>query len=339
MFQKHLVLLLVFGLSLMVVSQAGAQSNVSGASSSATAQGVANAANNFIAGQSTGIYIEHGGSFFPASNTASGSPDDPYHTSSHGVVDSNSHSKIDAGNSYRQFPNAAEITYPGMPSYFGETPGRPLFQPVEDLLKYRPYWFTVADLQQLIASDNMKVTVTSHYGLEMIDDAKMVKVLRNGELKAAEKENRIMKTCTVLVRAKDLEADSATCFYQALLTAAKNKANAVVISGEGTVRKVVTKGWGIGVNTSGATLNGNGELGTITSGGTGWSKGKAGNVDLPWIRIHGVKVDGLENTAKGESYYRHLQLKGVTEKQTAKRSVTDFQVQLASSEKKLLHAF
>ncbi len=74
----------------------------------------------------------------------------------------------------------------------------------------------------------------------------------------------------------------------ALVRAMNKGINAVDIMSEGANRELYANGWGIGVNTSGASVNDlkGSAVSGVAGGGTGWSSSTSGFHQLPWIQGH-----------------------------------------------------
>lgn len=62
-------------------------------------------------------------------------------------------------------------------------------------------------------------------------------------------------------------------------------ATSLLITGQGATKQLKTKGWGIGISHSTSTISDSQSTGTVSSGGTGYSTGKAGNVEYPWLQL------------------------------------------------------
>jgi hypothetical protein len=80
---------------------------------------------------------------------------------------------------------------------------------------------------------------------------------------------------------------------QAALDALREGADVLQIVAQGASRDTETSGWGIGFNTTQATMMG-GSTGSgganVSSGGTGYSTAWAGMRDKPWIQANALKA-------------------------------------------------
>ena len=65
---------------------------------------------------------------------------------------------------------------------------------------------------------------------------------------------------------------------------------------EGVLRKMHATGWGIGISFTGATMSTGQKLGTMSTGGTGWSTGTSGYIDRPWLQALVLKVEVPKGT-------------------------------------------
>lgn len=83
--------------------------------------------------------------------------------------------------------------------------------------------------------------------------------------------------------------------YATALEALRKGCNVLQLTAQGAAKDAISSGWGIGFNSTYSTITGGGGnggqgIGTVTSGGTGYSKARAGSRDLPWLQGMGLVV-------------------------------------------------
>lgn len=91
----------------------------------------------------------------------------------------------------------------------------------------------------------------------------------------------------VTARATAMDATMVNVLANAALDALRKGANVIHFSAQGAVRDVFSKGWGIGIGTTFASImdsKGDQDRSGVAYGGTGFSSAKAGTRDLPWLQ-------------------------------------------------------
>ena len=89
----------------------------------------------------------------------------------------------------------------------------------------------------------------------------------------------------VTARSDDGDTTSVEVMAKAALAAMNAGANVIHFSAQGAVRDVVASGWGIGFNTTQASLHSNTNSDSnVTSAGMGYSRATAGTRDKPWLQ-------------------------------------------------------
>ena len=91
----------------------------------------------------------------------------------------------------------------------------------------------------------------------------------------------------------DRKTDMMEVVAGAALAALREGADVLQIVAQGAARDTETSGWGIGFNTTQATMLNGGSQGeggaNVSSGGTGYSSAWAGMRDKPWIQANALK--------------------------------------------------
>jgi hypothetical protein len=87
------------------------------------------------------------------------------------------------------------------------------------------------------------------------------------------------------VVADDFETNTVEIMAIAAMGGLDINADAVYIMAYGGDKESKSSGWGVGMNSSVATINGNSDLSTVSSGGMGYSSGKAGLKTKPWVHV------------------------------------------------------
>jgi hypothetical protein len=87
--------------------------------------------------------------------------------------------------------------------------------------------------------------------------------------------------------------------YATALEALRKGCNVLQLTAQGAAKDAISSGWGIGFNSTYSTISGGGGnggqgIGTVSSGGTGYSKARAGSRDLPWLQGMGLVVSDSE---------------------------------------------
>lgn len=188
---------------------------------------------------------------------------------------------------YRGFNNPAEITYPGMPGYFGQaTPGSS-FQSAKTALIYKDV-FTEDELTKL-AKDafGSKVIVTPL--VDKVDDkdkAEFVKMM----LRKPGEDLKVEVVGYITVKATGKNTVSMEILAEAALAARDLGANVIHITAEGVDRELNAFGWGVGLSYTRASISDSEQGGGVAAGGTGISGGSAGYADMPWFQVFALKV-------------------------------------------------
>jgi len=201
-------------------------------------------------------------------------------------------------NDGRQFANPGSVGYGPVLNYFGQPLPSEGFQPVEQLLMYSS-WFTEGALESMLkgvedAEAEFKVANVNIAAAKLAgDDATkwiMVVISREKYVGAD-----VGFKGFITARSDDKRTTMVEVMAKAALTAVKNGCNVIHFTAQGAVRDVMASGWGIGFNTTQATLMGGSDNsgGNVSSGGMGYSSARAGTRDLPWLQGFGLVDNDL----------------------------------------------
>ena len=188
----------------------------------------------------------------------------------------------------RGFPIGTEVKYGPMPSYFGPDKPGPNTMDLRMILEMKQEW----------NRDCLKVTGSN---AKTNTRARFFEPTR----KRLGKEFKARKTDTinihlglpptdarlagvVMVRARDTKATTLEIMADAARSALDIPGATMYIVAYSSTKVVKSGGWGIGFHSSAATMNGTNDLGSVTSGGTGFSTGEAGYQDKPWMHAYVV---------------------------------------------------
>lgn len=190
----------------------------------------------------------------------------------------------------RGFAISSEMVYPALPGYFGEaTPGH-RFIPLAKLLAFDTVW-TIEEAKSMLdgstGSKDVQIRYLVSIGKEVASES-----IVTCAIKAPDKVKSPKRIAYGTIVATGKDSISADVLAKTLVAASKAGANYIQFLAEGVNREVTASGFGIGFNHTNADLkgSGNGSSG-VSSGGTGYSYGKAGYVDKPWLQFAFFKVD------------------------------------------------
>lgn len=186
------------------------------------------------------------------------------------------------GEGYRGFANQAEISYPGMPSYFGPAVRNGNVRGVKSIIMYKDT-FTRADVQDLL--DGVDVDENRHVPQVEKKDTDTLKVV----LVPPGKEDVLRQCAIVNARATDEDASSVNALAAAIMAALDAGADTLLITAEGAGCKLKSNGWGIGLAWTTSVINSAENTGSTGSGGMGITGGTAGYHSLPWVQ--GIALD------------------------------------------------
>ena len=196
------------------------------------------------------------------------------------------------GDSYSRtgMPIAPQMTYPGMPSYFGPATNQPNYMTAGVITMFKKT-YSRAEVEALLSSNhgfkhlNARVNIftdTIPSKERMVDD-KVTVLLRKPE-------GNFAPVGYITIYANSSERDSVDVFFNALETALNTlEVEDVLVVGEGAMNVLKSWGAGIGLSYTQAFLkdgnnSGNASGGSGT-GGTGISWGEAGYRAKPWMQL------------------------------------------------------
>lgn len=176
-----------------------------------------------------------------------------------------------------------DVVYPGIPNlFFPPVDKGPQYLKESVVTKYKTSW-TAEELAVRADGKNIKI----------ITDAPVVPEDKRAAVVVYKGDQRVVKQVDILCVYTDGEkANSEDVFEEAAAKARAIGANAIEFIGDGVTPEMKTSGWGIGFNVTGAAIAG-GEQATsiLSSGGTGYSTGKAKYNKLPWGQFYALVVE------------------------------------------------
>ena len=192
----------------------------------------------------------------------------------------------------RGFPIPGRVGYGPVINYYGKPLPTSQFRPVESLLMYANI-FSEGALEQIVAKGTDFIheleivqgpdqQVRASYGE---GEVRWIKVIATTKMQA---DHGLIGYATS--EADDRKTSMLEVMAQAALDAIRAGADVLQITAQGASRDTETSGWGIGFNTTQATMMGSGaDYGNVSSGGTGYSTAWAGMRDKPWIQANVLK--------------------------------------------------
>lgn len=185
-----------------------------------------------------------------------------------------------------------QMTYPGLPSYFGPATNQPNYMKAGLITMFKKS-FSRAEVEALLSSNNsllgsrLKARVNVFTGPVAKDDRLSddnVTVLLN------KPEGNYAPVGYITIYSKSAERDSVDVFYNALETALNTlEVEEVLVVGEGAMNVLQSWGVGIGLSYTQAFLKDGNNKGDATggsgTGGTGISWGEAGYRAKPWMQL------------------------------------------------------
>ncbi len=215
----------------------------------------------------------------------------------------------------RPFAIPGEVNYGPLINYYGKPLPSEGFQRVEELIMYG-CWFTEGALQSMLekvedAEAEFK-TVNSPNNVER-SNTRWIKII----IQKAKVENAKL-VGYVTARSDDRRTTMTEVMAKAALEALQNGCNVIHFTAQGAVRDAESFGWGIGFNTTAATINSNdgGDFSTVSSGGFGISKGTAGMRDKPWLQGFGLVVEGLDYPEEAKAEMEEAKEEAKSDEQT-----------------------
>lgn len=186
----------------------------------------------------------------------------------------------------RDFAIPGHVNYPGLVPYFGESTDGHRFISVTTLLMYNDVW-RVEDARNMLKGFKGKKDIQIRNMIHTKDVVKtdIVKFIT----KPANGSN-LVPIAIGSVAAMNGKSISADVLAKIIVAASERGATHIQILAEGKNRNIVASGWGIGFNATHSQLHeSDNSRGSVGSGGTGYSTGKSGYEDYPWIQFFLLK--------------------------------------------------
>jgi len=196
--------------------------------------------------------------------------------------------------SERPFPSGQGTNFGPVLNYYGKPLPSAAFRPVENLLKYGNV-FSEGALREIIKGGKFIHELEIVRGPEQQVRAKYEK----GEIRWIKiiASNAVLEDHGLIgqgtCEANNRKTDMLEVMARAALDALCEGADVLQIVAQGASRDTESSGWGIGFNTTQATIfDGTGAAASsnLTSGGTGYSQAWAGSRDKPWIQTNALKA-------------------------------------------------
>lgn len=197
----------------------------------------------------------------------------------------------------RAFPIPGTARFGPVINYYGKPLPGSQFRPVESLLMYANIFSEGALEEVLTKGKNADIIVD----LNVVrgSDVQVRASYEKGETRwikivatpAYQKDHGLIGYVTC--ESDDRKTDMMEVMAAAGLEAIREGADVLQIVAQGAARDTETSGWGIGFNSTQATMLDGGSTGSgganVSSGGTGYSKAWAGMRDKPWIQANALK--------------------------------------------------
>jgi hypothetical protein len=198
----------------------------------------------------------------------------------------------------RAFPIPGRVGYGPVINYYGKPLPTAGFRPVESLLMYANI-FSEGALESIITRGSNADLITDLNIVRGKDvqvrasyekgEARWIKIVATTEM---QKDHGLIGYITC--EADDRKTDMMEVVAGAALEALREGADVLQIVAQGASRDTETSGWGIGFNTTQATMLDGGSTGSgganVSSGGTGYSAAWAGMRDKPWLQANALKA-------------------------------------------------
>lgn len=190
------------------------------------------------------------------------------------------------GHGYRGFANQADISYPGMPSYFGPAVRNGNVRSVKSIIMYKDT-FTRADVEGLLkgvdVDESRHVPEVKDEDKKDTDTVKVVLLPPDKSL--------VERQCGIIdAKATKESASSVNALAAAINSALEVGADTLFITAEGAGCKLKSNGWGVGLAWTTSVINTAENTGSTGSGGMGITGGSAGYHSLPWVQGIALKL-------------------------------------------------
>lgn len=182
------------------------------------------------------------------------------------------------GKGYRGFPEPGNATYPNTPGFYANPTRGSLFVEIKNFLNYKDE-FTFDD------TVNMNKDVGDFKAIPTFmtsDPEKVYKGIVKGYVNRVEDAEVLG---FVSIGAKDPNITSVGILGVITKIVRERGGNAFHINGDGVERELRASGWGVSLTGTHASISSGETAGNIVSPGLGYSEGKAGYKDLPWMQV------------------------------------------------------
>lgn len=188
----------------------------------------------------------------------------------------------DTVNVPRSFATGVEMTFPNLGTHYGPDAADGSVLPLPAILSIKPTW-TRATLKANL----------SHTDMKMRSRAFVPRLRGKGnsldtiEVKVGLPDPAAKLVGITVVEADDIYTTNLELMSQAALDAlSMTSADTVYIVIDGASRVTKASGWGVGFNqTVSSVAGGDARNAGVSTGGTGYSSGKAGYRQVPWIQV------------------------------------------------------
>jgi hypothetical protein len=195
-------------------------------------------------------------------------------------------------------PIPGGVQYGPVLNYFGQPLPSEGFQPVEQLIMYS-CWFTNGSLKSMLkgtedAEAEFKVANANIADAKPADEDGKTKWIKVVISRTKYEGQNVGFKGYITARSDDRRTTMTEVMAKAALIAVENGCNVIHFTAQGAVRDVISSGWGIGFNTTAASIYSDDlTKSNVTSGGMGYSSAKAGVRDLPWLQGFGLVDNDL----------------------------------------------
>lgn len=199
----------------------------------------------------------------------------------------NNNQTFEAGK--RGYAIGQAVNFAALPSYFGDNnkPGHQ-FIPLDKIIMYTPLWdmtsITMMDAENSWG-ENLNITPL----IKKVDKEARSKQLLVTKSMMDLNKVKVWQLAFGTLNSTNEDILSSDLFAGILMEASKYGATHVQFFAEGTNTELETEGVGIGLNYTKATDS------SVSTGGTGWSKGWSGYHNLPWLQFAFLRVEPKES--------------------------------------------
>jgi hypothetical protein len=191
----------------------------------------------------------------------------------------------------RGYPIGQAVNFTALPGYFGDNnrPGHQ-FIPLDKIIMYTPLW-NMESARKMDSAKSWGKNLNITPLISKVDrDQRSQTILVTKEMMDTNKVN-VWQLAFGTLNATNKNVISSDIFAGILVEASQYGATHIQFFAEGTNTELETEGFGIGLNYTKATDS------SITTGGTGWSKGWAGYQNLPWLQFAFLRVEPKDSMA------------------------------------------